>query len=179
MYWENIQGNFTFQVLYSNMVSTFNNAIFVEIGTWKGQSAVYMAEKIKESGKNINFYTIDNFKNFDGYDNDEDVKNGNVFETYSRNIEPVKNYIHTIIGDSKKVHEKFSENSIDFLFLDGDHTYKGVKKDLESWIGKIKRGGIIAGHDYNEPSCGVKEAVDHFFTFSAQQYDGGCWIVYK
>jgi len=179
MYWENIQGNFTFQLLYSNMVNRFNNAVFVEIGTWKGQSTVYMAEKIKNLGKNIKFYTIDNFKAFGGYDSDEDVKNGSVFEKYTLNIEPVKEYIHTIIGDSKLVHTQFEDGSIDFLFLDGDHTYDGVKKDLQLWINKIKKGGVIAGHDYNELSCGVRQAVDEYFTFSAQAYDGGCWIIYK
>ena len=61
MYWENLEGQFTFQILYSNMANKFNNAKFVEIGVWKGKSAVFMAEKIKESRKNIQFWAIDTF----------------------------------------------------------------------------------------------------------------------
>jgi predicted O-methyltransferase YrrM len=179
MYWENIKGSFTFQFIYNNMVNTFDNAVFVEIGTYKGQSAVFMVEKIKELKKNIKFYTIDLFVNPQGYENDADVKSGTLLQKYYQNIEPVKDYINTIIGDSTKVHEQFENESLDFVFIDGDHSYKGVKKDLAGWFPKIKKGGIMAGHDYNELSCGVRQAVDEFFTFSAQSYIGGCWIFYK
>jgi predicted O-methyltransferase YrrM len=164
MYWENLEGQFTFQILYSNMVNKFNNAKFVEIGAWKGKSAVFMAEKIKESGKNIQFWSVDTFE-------------GPLLE--AKNIEPIKNFLHTIVGDSSKVHDQFEDESLDFVFIDGDHSYNGVKKDLKGWFPKIKNGGIIAGHDYFEPSCGVRQAVDEYFSFGAQPYEGGCWIFYK
>lgn len=181
MYWENIEGMFTFQILYSNMVNSFpSGSLFVEIGAWKGRSAVYMAEKIIESGKNIKFYTIDPFDGAGGdYDSDLDVKNKTLLERYKKNIDPVKSYIETIVGFSYDAINNFEDGSIDFLFIDGDHRYPSVKKDLQMWFPKIKEGGIIAGHDYNEPSCGVKQAVDEFFNFGAQQYNGGCWIFYK
>jgi len=177
MYWENVEGSFTFQNLYNNMVQRFNDAIFVEIGVWKGKSAIYIAEKIKESGKNIKFWAIDIF-NGSGYEYDKDVLEGTLLKKYYINIEPVKDFIQTLAGDSKELHEKFENESIDFLFLDADHEYKAVKEDLRLWFPKIKKGGIMAGHDYNEP-CGVKQAVDEYFLFGAQQYMGGCWIFYK
>jgi len=179
MYWENLEGTFTYQTLYSSMVNNSNNAVFVEIGTWKGKSAVFMAEKIRESRKNIKFYTIDLFENIKGYDSDLDIIAGTVLEKYYKNIEPVKNYLETLIGDSKELYKNFENESIDFLFLDGDHTYKGVLKDLQLWFPKVKIGGIAAGHDYDEDSCGVRQAVDQFFGFGAKQYAGGCWIFYK
>lgn len=161
------------------MVQKFDNAIFVEIGTWKGKSAVYMAESIKQSRKKIKFYTIDTFKDFAGYNEDKDVKAGTVFQLYLKNIESVKDYVETLVGDSKDLYNNFQDETIDFLFLDGDHTYKGVKKDLELWFSKVKKRGIIAGHDYNEATCGVKQAVDEYFLFGAKSYTGGCWIFYK
>lgn len=181
MYWENIEGMFTFQLLYSNMIQRFpNNSVFVEIGTWKGKSSIFMAEKIKESGKNITFYTIDLFNGFGGgYDEDEDAKEGKLFEKFMKNSEPVKEFIIPLVGDSKILYDKFEKESIDFLFIDGDHRYEGIKKDLQLWFPKIKKGGIISGHDYDEPSCGVRKAVDEFFSFGAQSYAGGCWIFYK
>ena len=39
---------------------------------------------------------------------------------------------------------------IDFLFIDGDHTYEGVKKDFEMYLPFVKRGGIVAFHDIND-----------------------------
>jgi hypothetical protein len=37
---------------------------------------------------------------------------------------------------------------LDFVFIDGDHSYEGVKIDLEKYVPKIKSGGILAGHDW-------------------------------
>lgn len=181
MYWENIEGIFTFELLYSNMVNKFHtNSVFVEIGTWKGRSAVYMAEKIKESGKNILFYTIDPFDGTGGgYDNDLDVKNKSLFKTFENNIRPVQKFITPLVGFSFDLYSKFEDESIDFLFIDGDHRYEGIKKDLQLWFPKVKKGGVISGHDYNEPSCGVRQAVDEYFVFGAKPYAGGCWVFYK
>jgi len=70
---------------------------------------------------------------------------------------------------------KFPNDSIDFAYLDGDHTLEGVILDLNCWINKVKKDGIIAGHDYKDgPNSGitdwqnkqlpygVKTAVDRF-----------------
>jgi len=164
------------------MVQKFDNAIFVEIGIWKGKSTVYMAEQIKNSGKNIKFYAIDSFIGFGeekSYDEDPDIKSKTILQKYYSNISPVKEYINTIVGDSKEVHTQFENESVDFLFIDGDHRYEGIRTDLHNWFPKIKKGGIISGHDYFEPTCGVKKAVDEFFIFGAQGYTGGCWIFQK
>jgi hypothetical protein len=55
---------------------------------------------------------------------------------------------------------KFADNSLDFVYLDGNHTYDFVKQDLNAWYNKVKVGGILAGHDY--PLKSVKQAVDEF-----------------
>ncbi len=52
---------------------------------------------------------------------------------------------------------------VDFVFIDGDHTYEGVKADIAAWTGKVKSGGILGGHDYSyetESGKGVSKAVD-------------------
>ena len=50
-----------------------------------------------------------------------------------------------------------------------------VKKDIQSWLPKVKKGGIISGHDYFNP-CGVKQAVDEIFSDKVEFYDK-CWFV--
>ena len=47
----------------------------------------------------------------------------------------------------REVQEKFGGESIDFLFIDGDHSYDGVKRDFEMYSPLVKKGGIIAFHD--------------------------------
>lgn len=61
--------------------------------------------------------------------------------------------------------------SIDWVFIDGDHSYEGCMKDLRAWYPMVKPGGVLCGHDYmtsdvywNGVRCGVKQAVDEFFS---------------
>jgi len=61
--------------------------------------------------------------------------------------------IHLIRADShdpetlKEVKKILGDELIDFLFIDGDHSYEGVKKDFEMYSSLVRKGGIIAFHD--------------------------------
>lgn len=55
--------------------------------------------------------------------------------------------------------------SLDFVFIDADHSYEGCREDLETWFPKLKPGSLLCGHDYAHPdfpTWGVKRAVDEF-----------------
>lgn len=59
----------------------------------------------------------------------------------------------------------FADQSLDFGYLDGNHSYAAVTADLESWWPKVKTGGILGGHDYVNKTdegwhCEVKRAVN-------------------
>lgn len=59
---------------------------------------------------------------------------------------------------------KFEDGSLDFVYLDGDQRLDPVKDDLSVWFDKVREGGIIAGHDYDNPELpDVQQAVDGFF----------------
>lgn len=62
---------------------------------------------------------------------------------------------------SQNVHSKFAAGSLDFIFIDGLHTYDQVMVDCQNYYDKIKSGGIFGGHDYSTIS-GVRQAVDKF-----------------
>jgi len=75
-----------------------------------------------------------------------------------------------IIGDSRKCHKDFKE-SIQMLFIDGDHHYAIVKADIKNWVPKIVSGGVVVFHDYNPLSKdlqknphleGVHRAIDEW-----------------
>ena len=63
-----------------------------------------------------------------------------------------------IRSKSQYVAPSFEDHSIDAIYIDGDHTYKGVKTDINAWIDKVKIGGLIAGDDFNQFK-GTKRAV--------------------
>jgi hypothetical protein len=79
-------------------------------------------------------------------------------------------------GDSSVSLSKFEDNTFDMLYIDGDHSYQGAKKDLEVAYKKVKPGGWIMGHDYEmnmtkartRYDFGVKQAVDEFCTVHNQ-----------
>ncbi|KKL73400.1 hypothetical protein LCGC14_2075280 [marine sediment metagenome] len=55
------------------------------------------------------------------------------------------------------------DSSLDWVYIDGDHTYEGCKNDLSVWPAKVRAGGVVAGHDYSperEALQGVTAAVD-------------------
>jgi hypothetical protein len=58
----------------------------------------------------------------------------------------------------------FKKHELDFIFIDADHSYEAVKKDLMLWYEKVRAGGIVGGDDYVGIWPGVKKAVDEFFT---------------
>lgn len=64
--------------------------------------------------------------------------------------------------DSVTASKDFEDGSLDFVFIDADHTYEGCKADILAWGPKVKEGGWICGHDFrnpNYPSWGVEKAV--------------------
>lgn len=59
----------------------------------------------------------------------------------------------------------FADNSLDFVFIDANHSFDFVMQDIIGWVKKVKPGGIVSGHDYyhsKSGTMGVIEAVDAY-----------------
>lgn len=54
------------------------------------------------------------------------------------------------------------DESVDLVYIDADHSYQGCTNDIEAWWPKLRRGGVMAFHDFENPNYGVKEAVMAF-----------------
>ena len=61
--------------------------------------------------------------------------------------------------DSVEAASYIPDASLDFVFIDGDHSYEGCKRDIMAWMPKVKPGGWLMGHDYTIRP-GIKRAVD-------------------
>jgi len=157
----NRSAGFDFENIYRDMVKKYDNATFVEVGCFEGGSTVYMAELIKRSGKNIKFYAVDLFEKYK-------PTNGQVspsYKKFKKNTSQFAKYITVLKMDSLDASKLFADKSLDFVFLDADHTYKSVKRDIKCWLPKVK--GTFAGHDYAESTIfkgvyfeGVSRAVN-------------------
>ena len=185
-FYQNIEGWFTYPTFYSNIVKKFgNNSHFVEVGSWKGTSAAYMAVEIINSQKIIKFDCVDTWegsiehtdpssdKYEVGFENNPDF----LFQTYLKSIEPVKNNINSIRLSSYEASQTYKDASLDFVFIDAAHDYDNVLLDIKSWYPKVKVGGVISGHDYSwyEP---IRRAVHEFFGKIDEGIEG-CWVVNK
>ena len=53
------------------------------------------------------------------------------------------------------------DESLDFVFIDADHGYEGCLRDIKAWDSKVRKGGIVFGHDIHFPT--VKQAVTEFY----------------
>ena len=69
-------------------------------------------------------------------------------------------------GESVEMAGKVPDGSLDFAFIDADHSYDAVKQDLLAWFPKLKAGGLLCGHDWDHPKhpakWGVRQAVEEF-----------------
>jgi len=77
---------------------------------------------------------------------------------------------------------KIEDNSLDFAFIDGDHSYEGTSLDIKLWLPKVKKGGWIGGHDYKHESRpdlhGVDKAVEEAFVKKdIETDDNHTWFV--
>jgi predicted O-methyltransferase YrrM len=84
--------------------------------------------------------------------------------------------VHIIKNYSIDAAKLFSNNSLDLVYIDGEHTYEAVKNDIQSWLPKISYGGYIAGHDYVQPQ--LKQAVcENFPIDKIKTFKDSSWLV--
>jgi hypothetical protein len=167
---------------YDRAVYKYNSGdIFVEVGSFKGRSSIAMAVNIINSGKDIKFYCVDTWlgsiEHQSGQDSeDKDVINNNLKNIFIKNIESVKNIITSIEKTSIEAANDFENSSLSFVFIDASHDYENVKKDLEAWYPKIKKGGTLAGHDWTWPD--VSRAVVEFANNKRLHAQNNIWEIY-
>lgn len=168
---------FTYPKLYTEMVQKFpSGSKFVEVGSWKGKSAAYMAVEIINSGKDIEFYCVDTWGGSKEHQKEFDLEN--LYDIFLNNMGPVENNYIPMRTTSILGSEKFGDRSLDFVFIDASHEYEDVKNDIISWLPKVKNGGILAGHDYtsdqNSVFFGVYRAVNELLSNVHETEQ--CWI---
>lgn len=136
----------------------------VEIGTATGGSAQVISQFC------ACLITIDNFEYMP--------------ETRDETIATIGKLHNTVllIGDSRKLANKFAQESLDAVYIDARHEYEHAKNDLNLWGPKVKRDGVIAGHDYNEKDWpGVIQAVHEYAggRFSLKTYSDTSWVLWR
>ena len=139
----------------------FGYKVGVEVGTKEG----YFAEHILKNSNIELLYCVDVWTDEDDYR-----------KALSRLLPP-----RVLMTKEKSVNaaKHFADGSLDFVYIDADHSYQAVKTDYEVWLPKIRIGGMICGHDYgiNGDCEGVKKFIDELgveqFMFTTDDFFEG------
>ena len=140
-----------------------DGAAVVEVGVYYGRSLLFLAEELYTQGKTrCRLYGIDPCEWREGQ-----------WETLKRNqlsIGPAAGMVRVVRIPSIEAATEFADRSLDLVFIDAEHDYTNVKRDIEAWTSKVKPNGLLAGHDYNEGAHpgvvqAVRECVDVFTTY--------------
>lgn len=164
-FYNEISGWAAFSRLYIEMVAEAPDpAHFVEVGSWLGRSAALMAVEIVNSKKQIKFDCIDPWT-----DGGPDLRHTAFFKTqtvpiydqFISNLAPVWDRINAMRMTSLEAARTYADASLDFVMLDGDHSYDAVRADIAAFLPKMKSGSVLSGDDFEWP--GVKRAVTEAF----------------
>lgn len=134
------------------------NVVGLEIGVCRGENIVYFLENTDKIEKIICIDPYLPYDDWNGQITKEDVERS--YQITLENFLPHKNRIELHKDTSDKCVSKFYDEHFDYIFIDGDHSYKGVFEDMSNYYSKLKQGGIFSGHDINLPD--VQRAVRDF-----------------
>jgi hypothetical protein len=127
----------------------------VEIGVNRGANSKIML-------KNLNIkklYLVDPYRVYEGIDGVVQKGHKVAWEEAHKNLKRFKDKIVWMRLLSEEA-AKLLPDGLDFVYIDGNHKYDFVKKDIEVYWNKLKKGGVLAGHDFQE--AGVAHAVTEF-----------------
>lgn len=131
-----------------------------EVGVFAGHYSEILCKTIP----GLKLYCIDGWAAYEGYRD----RQGEAFfrEAYDQAIVRLAPYDTEIVRKfSMDAVRDFEDESLDFVYIDGNHGYEYVKQDIEAWSKKVRPGGIVAGDDYyvmRTGNAGVIQAVDEY-----------------
>lgn len=145
-----------------NLIKLFNDVGFklgAEIGVAEGKFSTFILKTIPD----LNFLGVDPWEVDDEDPRSKIIGTGAAIERLHEATECYDKYKNAFICrmTSMNAVQTIDKESLDFIYIDGNHTFDFVMSDLIEWSRRVRLGGIIAGHDYYRFRwAGVVDAVD-------------------
>jgi predicted O-methyltransferase YrrM len=164
--------------LYQLASDAPKNARVVEIGSWMGASTCFLAAGLK--GPEARVYAVDNFQGMSLCGEDvawyqrhfRKLGTNSTLDIFNANFAALgfANRAEPVVSDSIAAAHSLADmrGTIDLIFVDGDHSYAGCKADIEAWLPFVKKGGVMAFHDFGSRASGVTQAI--FETIKANRF---------
>ena len=136
-----------------------------EIGVWKSSLAKRL---LKNAGDKVSeYWAIDRWNLLPreyGRMHNRTMENWDEMYWYACSLSIWFPQLHVARMDSEDAAKLFPDGYFDLVFIDSDHYYEAVKKDIPLWLPKVRKGGILSGHDYaSKRHPGVEKAVKEIF----------------
>jgi predicted O-methyltransferase YrrM len=137
--------NMQIPIMYT--FSLFQKGNMAEIGCWHGRTT----NVLRAANKDYDLYCIDTFKGSE--EHKEVMEKAGITDfkkLFENNLTERNNYqnIKVIQNTSEEASKFFPDNFFDSIWIDAAHDYENVKLDINSWLPKLRRGGIMLGHDF-------------------------------
>ena len=131
---------------WKGYMNKYNCQTICEIGVRQGFNFYYMTEHQPKLAVAVDCWIEDgvagrNDSAFDQAGLDRQYEKFKSFVADKPFVQIVRKYSFDAVKD-------FPDEFFDFIFIDADHTYEGVSRDLADWWPKVKKGGVFSGHDY-------------------------------
>lgn len=179
--YDKIPGWFTFPRLYERAISEAQDGdTVVEIGAWLGRSTAFLGRAIQTSGKVIRAVVVDTFEGSPAEPHmlsSVNAAGGSIRSLFERNmaLAGLGAVFEVRQVASVEAARSIPDQSCSFVFIDADHRYQAVRDDIRAWRGKVRSGGILAGHDchtYAEVYAAVRDEIGTAFITT----DENVWI---
>ncbi len=177
--WHEIHGWFDYENLYRTLALQIpEGGRFVEDGCWLGRSVAAMFQFAKNLDKRFEIHVVDTFAGEPGNAHHRAVLNahdGSVEKPFRANMKALG--LNPVIHAKPSIAaaQEFADDSCDAVFIDADHHKPHVLADIAAWLPKVKPGGVLCGHDYDE--LGVFEAVNEALGAHNIEIIGRCWLL--
>jgi predicted O-methyltransferase YrrM len=143
----------------------------VEIGTEQGRFADCLLRKIPD----LDLTVVDCWEPYEGY---RENMGDHITEYEKRARERLEGRCKIIKAYSMDAVREFEDESLDFVYIDGNHNFINCANDISEWSKKVKVGGLIMGHDYTHNNVGYERTdVDYVVDAWTKAHDIKTWFV--
>lgn len=143
------------------------NPKIAELGVWIGDTTNSLINMLKENGYSPEYYAIDIFTGSQEHQVEIHEKyNGSTLDVFKENLEKNNNsqYVTIIHNSTHNASLNFPSEYFDYIYVDADHSYEAVRRDIFDWYPKLKFDRYFSGDDYGPYGWGsVTKAVDSIF----------------
>lgn len=183
------------------LINHYNWICGAELGVRRGDLSISLLVNCP----NLNLICVDLWEDHRSINERHNHKNN--YDIFLNTIKLYSDRVNIIRNLTNVAHDNILDESLDFVFVDATHTYNAVKEDISLWLPKIKKDGMLCGHDYCEafdkggvvkairevttdiielskkkisPSCNVSESVSLIKNKkNVADRETGCWFIWK